>query len=626
MATIEHKPSELNPALEALKNIGTQIRLPSNIDPSYRMSDYIRQSYHVLDLIPCHPLISLSSQTQNQKIGVKADYESLIKLYKLICKKYGLDDRYCGVRAWLTSDTVFQDDINSNYDRNVLESTITDKLRSGFVSDWYKTFQQIDFGNFNIKAFNTDINVRNTVNNAINETQKTLLENPWKDLTDIVLNKQGTGYGNIFIDILKGNMLGLPKKWENTTYSPTFTANVNLVSPYGHPDCIKKYVVEPLLYLLLLAVPFSADGVTYGYPLMVRVKSYGICNINFGYISNVSIRRGGSDVTYNGFRQPLSVDVNFTIHPAIDGMAAVVNEEIDNVKVDVVTKNDGDQFDQDISLQTSFNSIGNLINSFRPFGFSQITSGAKSQTIIAGGDGSPGSPKGIINTLGELSDYFKDTDIPLGIVGASWSNSIGASFDNFLSQNNDVLTGMLSSNDLSSLMKDMQDKLPSDLFSVPDVVNNILPDVNDSSFLSAKSAILSSNFNVLGGSLMDKLNIDKLPSTFSTALFSNSFSNSIDNLLDVDSLKSPSKLTGIVLSLFSNSLTNLTDFQSNIDINDKSAFVTDIGKSSLDNGWKKIEPYIDESERDSTYNALRDSFYSELTKQYNDVSIVKWWV
>jgi GTP-sensing pleiotropic transcriptional regulator CodY len=185
---------------------------------------------------------------------------------------------------------------------------------------------------------------------------------------------------------------------------------------------------------------------------------------------------------------------------------------------------------------------------------------------------------------------------------------------------------MLSSNDLSSLITDMQDKLPSNLFSVPDIANNILPDASDPSFLSAKSAILSSNFNVLGGSLMDKLNINKLPSNFTTALFSNSFSNSINNLLDVGSLKSSSKLTGTVLSLFSNSLTNLIDFHSNIDITDKSAFVTDIGKSSLDNGWKKIEPYIDESERDSTYNALRDSFYSELTKQYNDVSIAKWWV
>jgi hypothetical protein len=625
MATIEHKPSELNPSLEALKNIGTQIRLPSNIDPSYRMSDYIRQSYHVLDLIPCHPLIAFSSETSNQKMGVKADYEPLIKLYKIICNKYGLDNQYCGIRAWLTSDTVFQDDINSTYDKNLLESTIIDKLRSDSLAGWYKTFNQIDFTNF-LQVFSTDKNLREKVNNNIADTQKTLLDNPWKNITDIIMNNKGTGAGNIFADILKGNMLGLPKKWDNTTYSPTFTANVNLVSPYGHPDCVKKYVVEPLLYLLLLAVPFSPDGVTYGYPLLVRVKSYGICNINFGYISNISIRRGGSDVTYNKFRQPLSVDVNFSIHPVIDGLAAVVNDDIDNVKVDVVTKNDGDQFDQEISLQTSFNSIGNLINSFRPFGFSQISSGPISQAVITGGDGSPGSPDGVVKTLEKLSDYFGNTGVPLNLVTTSWSNSIGSDIDNFLSQNKNSLNDMLSSNDLSSLITDMQDKLPSNLFSVPDIANNILPDASDPSFLSAKSAILSSNFNVLGGSLMDKLNINKLPSNFTTALFSNSFSNSINNLLDVGSLKSSSKLTGTVLSLFSNSLTNLIDFHSNIDITDKSAFVTDIGKSSLDNGWKKIEPYIDESERDSTYNALRDSFYSELTKQYNDVSIAKWWV
>jgi len=624
MAIIEHKPSEVNPSLEALKNIGTQIRLPSNIDPSYRMSDYIRQSYHVLDLIPCRPLLSLSSKEKNQKIGVQADYEDLIKLYKAVCGKYGLDNHYCGVRAWLTSETIFQDDINSNYDKNLLESTIIDRLRSDSIAGWYKTFQQINFSDVKLKGFGVNID-RETANNFISKTREVLTENPWEEYTNVIINKSGTGFGDIFMDILKGNMLGLPKKWDNTTYSPTFTANVNLVSPYGHPDCIKKYVVEPLLYLLLLATPFSMDGVTYGYPLMVRVKSYGICNINFGYISNISIRRGGSDVTYNKFRQPLSVDVNFSIHPAIDGLAAVVNNDIDNVKVDVVTKSDGDKFDQEISLQTTFNSIGNLINSFRPFGFSQISSGAISQSVITGGDGSPGSPKGIIANLGNMSDYFSNADVPLGIVAASWSNSVGSTIDDFLSQDKNVLTSMLSSNDLSSLITDMQDKLPSELFSVPDVVNNILPDVNDPSFLSAKSAVLSSNFNVLGGALMDKFNIDKLPSNFSIALFSNSFSNSIDNLLDVSSLKSPSKLTGTVLSLFSNSLTNLTDFQSNININDKSAFIADIGKSSLDNGWKKIEPYIDESERDSTYNALRDNFYTELTKQYNDVSIMKWW-
>jgi len=86
MATIEHKPSEINPSLEALKNIGTQIRLPSNIDPSYRMSDYIRQSYHVLDLIPCHPLISLSSQTQNQKLVLKLIMNLLLNYINLYVK------------------------------------------------------------------------------------------------------------------------------------------------------------------------------------------------------------------------------------------------------------------------------------------------------------------------------------------------------------------------------------------------------------------------------------------------------------------------------------------------------------------------------------------------------------
>ena len=132
--------------------------------------------------------------------------------------------------------------------------------------------------------------------------------------------------------------------------------------------------MEPLLYLLILAAPRSANNFTYGHPVPLRIKTYGVNNINFGAIRNLQIRRGGGDSPYNKYRQPLSLSLAITIEPLYNGFAAIDTKAANissgkrnqDIKVDNFDDDVSHILDDVVSSRT-FTTIGDVIKSFRPF-------------------------------------------------------------------------------------------------------------------------------------------------------------------------------------------------------------------------------------------------------------------
>jgi hypothetical protein len=182
--------------------------------------------------------------------------------------------------------------------------------------------------------------------------------------------------------LYEGRTLSLPKIYKTSTYTPSLSLNVRLISPYGSPKSIKKHVVEPLVYLLLLASPSTTDGLTYGKGTFLKVKCYGSADINLGYIENISIKRGGSDVTFNKHGQPLFVDVSITIKSAFSGFAAVEhNDDQKNNWMAVTTTDsvladasfgkkkvvDGKPNFEPIETDFGFTTVDNVIRSFQKF-------------------------------------------------------------------------------------------------------------------------------------------------------------------------------------------------------------------------------------------------------------------
>jgi hypothetical protein len=55
----------------------------------------------------------------------------------------------------------------------------------------------------------------------------------------------------------------------------------------------KKYIVGPIVALMLLAVPITQDGSTFSWPFFHRIMSPGIYDLNPGFISNITVIKGG---------------------------------------------------------------------------------------------------------------------------------------------------------------------------------------------------------------------------------------------------------------------------------------------------------------------------------------------
>jgi hypothetical protein len=69
---------------------------------------------------------------------------------------------------------------------------------------------------------------------------------------------------------------------------------------------------------------------TYGNVGYVHVQAYGQSNMNVGIVTNMVVTRAGPDITYNKFQQPLSVEITFTVMPAVNGFAILENENMSN--------------------------------------------------------------------------------------------------------------------------------------------------------------------------------------------------------------------------------------------------------------------------------------------------------
>ncbi len=152
------------------------------------------------------------------------------------------------------------------------------------------------------------------------------------DLANLVgaAHKYGTG-SSFMNELMIGAVLGMniaaPQIWSASQYNSTLTLFIKLVSPTGQEECIKKNILEPLLYLIAASSPITAYGVVYGFPLLWQVQAHGITSFRIGSIAALSIIRGSFETTFTKTLQPTVVDVRLTIIPLLTDFAVQTNVE-----------------------------------------------------------------------------------------------------------------------------------------------------------------------------------------------------------------------------------------------------------------------------------------------------------
>jgi hypothetical protein len=139
-------------------------------------------------------------------------------------------------------------------------------------------------------------------------------------------------------DLLSGALTGMniaaPTLWNGSNYSSTLTMFIKLISPTGSEDCIRRNILEPLMYLTAAASPITATGIVYGFPLMWQIHAHGITNFRIGAIAAMSIIRGSFETTFTQLLQPTVVDVRLTIVPLLQDFAVQTNQGSPSIYTD----------------------------------------------------------------------------------------------------------------------------------------------------------------------------------------------------------------------------------------------------------------------------------------------------
>lgn len=346
-----------------LKDVGNIIKLREEIDQQDRIGDYIRSNLSVTDIIPTDYYLSLGLIDQG-KWAISYDPSPAITEFQSICSNYNVSDpNAVGLRLWLTDDSVAVDSLSNNYDSNVIEDALNSMAGASRTVQSLKKLDQL--------ARSQGSQASGLLGKAEEATLSTLSSgistaagyfadaDVRSQLEDVGSTLMNTAAGVVF----HGKKLSLPKIWKSSTYSPSLTFTLKLVSPYGDPKAIKYYIIDPLTYVMILASPRTKDGVTYGLPRPVWVNGYGSTSLNLAYIETVNIRRGGRETSYNVYKQPLVLDIAITVKPLAEGFAAVDADCKDWVTLDDAESSASETPE---GSRPSITTVGNLINSLRP--------------------------------------------------------------------------------------------------------------------------------------------------------------------------------------------------------------------------------------------------------------------
>ena len=147
------------------------------------------------------------------------------------------------------------------------------------------------------------------------------------------LQKMGVGQtasNQIVNAVVSGEKIGFPLMWKGSSYSAQYDLSIRLFCPSSKNGTLyNKLIVGPMAALLALALPRTTAAkdltynLTYKSPFVIKLKIPGILDLQAGYVSNISVLKGG-DVNDRAWNQDINgimtsrvniVDVKLTVNP-----------------------------------------------------------------------------------------------------------------------------------------------------------------------------------------------------------------------------------------------------------------------------------------------------------------------
>lgn len=122
-----------------------------------------------------------------------------------------------------------------------------------------------------------------------------------------------TGLGGLAQLEAGSAMVSIPKVWDNSEFSNSYSFRVKLTAPAGDSLSILQSEYVPLACLLALSAPRGQGNASYTSPFLVKAFAKGMVSIPMGMITNFTINRGGSQHGWTQHWLPKEIDISFDI-------------------------------------------------------------------------------------------------------------------------------------------------------------------------------------------------------------------------------------------------------------------------------------------------------------------------
>lgn len=158
-----------------------------------------------------------------------------------------------------------------------------------------------------------DINFSLAGGNIIGETGEKIIE-AGKNVIKGTLNSMSFGLGNVIQTLTGNSYVIVPKMWKDSTVSlSSVTFRIELRPTYNDPYSQAKDVYLPYAMIMNTVLPQGTGGNSYTAPFLCSTHCPGIQEYDTAIVSNVSVKRGVSNLSFDKYNRAQGIDIDITI-------------------------------------------------------------------------------------------------------------------------------------------------------------------------------------------------------------------------------------------------------------------------------------------------------------------------
>lgn len=277
--------------------------------PGTHVSDAVlKASMPTASITPCEPEFSkgLSLFTLNPTKG-KEKYDEILN-------DVGFSISGKSIEVAYLADNFPTDTFNNEYGE-----TFLDKFAQAASSGLGDLAQIAGWTNFD--------DMKNQMNDLADNTGKIgkMIKSGTTTATDFMNNKAKnmnaknqqmfSSMKNAMKGIVTGARVDFPQVWKNSSFTPSYSMTIRLYNPNpGSEESTRRYIVGPIAALVALGIPkVSEDSSMYKWPLLCKVRSPGIYQLDAAYINSIAVIKGGDQqsIAYNQNLAMCDVRVDF---------------------------------------------------------------------------------------------------------------------------------------------------------------------------------------------------------------------------------------------------------------------------------------------------------------------------